>query len=179
MYWMNQESKKLHLTLHFLSLFDVSFANTCGISIQSTTLLGIKLCVVCIPVHMCIYLIYVSIYLIHFLSSVQLVSCVWLFVISMTAARQISPIHHQLLELAQTHVWQNVVHWRRGWQTTSVFLPWEPQEQYEKAKGFIFWIDIYDVPGPLVFRSTADSAKFLCPCCLPFGGVNQPINIQK
>ena len=30
-------------------------------------------------------------------------------------------------------VWQNVVHWRREWQTTSVFLPWEPHEQYEKA----------------------------------------------
>ena len=29
-------------------------------------------------------------------------------------------------------VWQNVVHWRREWQTTSVFLPWEPHEQYEK-----------------------------------------------
>ena len=28
----------------------------------------------------------------------------------------------------------NVVHWRREWQTTSVFLPWEPHEQYEKAK---------------------------------------------
>ena len=27
-----------------------------------------------------------------------------------------------------------VVHWRREWQTTSVFLPWEPHEQYEKAK---------------------------------------------
>ena len=31
-------------------------------------------------------------------------------------------------------VWQNVVHWRREWQTTSVFLPWEPHEQYEKSK---------------------------------------------
>ena len=31
-------------------------------------------------------------------------------------------------------VWQNVVHWRREWQTTSVFLPLEPHEQYEKAK---------------------------------------------
>ena len=31
-------------------------------------------------------------------------------------------------------VWQNVVHWRREWQTTSVFLPWEPHEQYERAK---------------------------------------------
>ena len=30
--------------------------------------------------------------------------------------------------------WQDVVHWRREWQTTSVFLPWEPHEQYEKAK---------------------------------------------
>ena len=30
--------------------------------------------------------------------------------------------------------WQNVVHWRREWQTTSVFLPWEAHEQYEKAK---------------------------------------------
>ena len=30
--------------------------------------------------------------------------------------------------------WQNVVHWRREWQTISVFLPWEPQEQHEKAK---------------------------------------------
>ena len=25
-------------------------------------------------------------------------------------------------------------HWRREWQTTSVFLPWEPHEQDEKAK---------------------------------------------
>ena len=30
--------------------------------------------------------------------------------------------------------WQNVVHCRREWQTTSVFLPWGPHEQYEKAK---------------------------------------------
>ena len=29
--------------------------------------------------------------------------------------------------------WQNGVHWRREWQTTSVFLPWGPHEQYEKA----------------------------------------------
>ena len=31
-------------------------------------------------------------------------------------------------------VWQNVGHWRREWQTTSVFLPGEPHEQYEKTK---------------------------------------------
>ena len=30
--------------------------------------------------------------------------------------------------------WKYVVHWRRAWETTSVFLPWEPHEQYEKAK---------------------------------------------
>ena len=30
--------------------------------------------------------------------------------------------------------WQNVVHWRGEWQTTSVFVPGEPHEQYEKAK---------------------------------------------
>ena len=29
---------------------------------------------------------------------------------------------------------QNVVHWRKEWQTTSVFLPWEPHEQYERQK---------------------------------------------
>ena len=26
-----------------------------------------------------------------------------------------------------------MVHWRREWQITSVFLPWEPQKQYEKG----------------------------------------------
>ena len=29
---------------------------------------------------------------------------------------------------------QSMVHWRREWQTTAVFLPWEPHEQHEKAK---------------------------------------------
>ena len=37
--------------------------------------------------------------------------------------------------------WQNVVHWRRECQTTPVLLPWEPHEQYEKAK-------IYDTEAP-------------------------------
>ena len=31
-------------------------------------------------------------------------------------------------------VWQNVAHWRREWQTTSVFLAWEPYEEDEKSK---------------------------------------------
>ena len=32
--------------------------------------------------------------------------------------------------------WQNVIHWRREWQITSVFLPWEHHKQYEKAKRY-------------------------------------------
>jgi len=32
--------------------------------------------------------------------------------------------------------WQNVIHWRREWQITPVFLLWEPHEQYEKAKRY-------------------------------------------
>ena len=28
---------------------------------------------------------------------------------------------------------KNMVHWRREWQSTSVFLPWEPHERYEKT----------------------------------------------
>ena len=30
----------------------------------------------------------------------------------------------------------NVFHWRREWQTTSVFLPWEAHEQNDKAKRY-------------------------------------------
>ena len=30
--------------------------------------------------------------------------------------------------------WQNVAYWRRKWQPTPVFFPWEPHEQYEKEK---------------------------------------------
>ena len=32
--------------------------------------------------------------------------------------------------------WQSVVHWRRKWQTTPVFLLQEPHELYEKAERF-------------------------------------------
>ena len=32
--------------------------------------------------------------------------------------------------------WQNMVHWRREWKTTSVFVPWELHEQYEKEKRY-------------------------------------------
>ena len=32
--------------------------------------------------------------------------------------------------------WHNVVHWRREWQTTPEFLPWDPHGQYEKANRY-------------------------------------------
>ena len=32
--------------------------------------------------------------------------------------------------------WQYMFHWRREWQSTPVFLPQEPHEQYEKAKRY-------------------------------------------
>ena len=33
--------------------------------------------------------------------------------------------------------WQNVVHWRREWQPTPVFLSGEPHEEYEKENDMI------------------------------------------
>ena len=29
-----------------------------------------------------------------------------------------------------------MVHWRMEWETTSLYLPWEPHEQYNKAKRY-------------------------------------------
>ena len=29
--------------------------------------------------------------------------------------------------------WQNVIHWRREWQTTPVYLPWESHELYKRT----------------------------------------------
>ena len=42
----------------------------------------------------------------HSVSSVQLLSCVWLFVTPMDCSMPGFPVHHQLLELAQTRVHQ-------------------------------------------------------------------------
>ena len=42
--------------------------------------------------------------------------------------------NHSMSASSTLLVWQNIVHWRREWQSTSVFLPWEPHEQYEKEK---------------------------------------------
>ena len=55
--------------------------------------------------------------------------------------------------------WQNVVHWRREWQTSSVFLPWELHEQYEKKKKKsqrVFQIKL------VCFTATLWSYIFLC-----------------
>ena len=41
-----------------------------------------------------------------------------------------------------TEFWQNMVHWRREWQTTSVFLSWEPHEQNERQKDLILTDDL-------------------------------------
>ena len=57
--------------------------------------------------------------------------------IGVSALASVSPMNIQdwsPLEWTGCISWQNVVHWRREWQTTSVFFPWEPHEQYEKAK---------------------------------------------
>ena len=35
--------------------------------------------------------------------------------------------------------WQNVIHWRREWQTTLAYLLWEPHELYKRTKS-IYWL---------------------------------------
>ena len=49
--------------------------------------------------------------------------------------------HQSLFKwVSSLHQVAKVVHWRREWHTTSVFLPWEPHEQYEKVEGeFLFF----------------------------------------
>ena len=44
--------------------------------------------------------------------------------------------------------WQNMVLWRREWQTTSVFLPWVPHEYYEKAKDMTLKDQLFKSVGP-------------------------------
>ena len=42
---------------------------------------------------------------------------------------------------------QNMVHWKREWQTTSLFLPWEFHEQCEKKKDMILKDEIPRLVG--------------------------------
>jgi len=41
---------------------------------------------------------------------------------------------HPRLPARGGEVWQKVVHWRREWQTTSVFLPWGPRNSMKRPK---------------------------------------------
>ena len=64
----------------------------------------------------------------------------WSFSFSISPANEYSGLISfridwlDLLIVQETIRWQNVVHWKREWQTTSAFLLWEPHEHYEKAK---------------------------------------------
>ena len=59
--------------------------------------------------------------------------------------------------------WQHVVHWRREWQTTSVFLPWEPHAAAAAAKSLQSCLTLFNpidgsppgstVPGILQART--------------------------
>ena len=42
---------------------------------------------------------------------------------------------------------QNIVHWRRKWQTTPVFLLQEPHEQYEKVKRYTLEDELRKLEG--------------------------------
>ena len=45
---------------------------------------------------------------------------------------RVSPNSWPLSQWGHPTIW----YWRREWQTTSAFLPWEPQGQYERAKRY-------------------------------------------
>ena len=66
--------------------------------------------------------------------------------------------------------WQNVVHWRREWQTTSAFLTWEPHEQYEKAKIYdterwtLRSVDVLYATGAQQSLSQSRNDDQLCMC---------------
>ena len=73
---------------------------------------------------------------------------VWLFATPRTAARQASlsliiswslPKFMSIaLMMSSSHLilWHLLFHWRREWQTTPVYLPWEPHELYKKTKRY-------------------------------------------
>ena len=57
--------------------------------------------------------------------------------------------------------WQNVIHWRREWQNTSVFLPWEPHEQYKKVKRYD--IERWNSPGWQVTNMLLEKSREIAP----------------
>ena len=53
----------------------------------------------------------------------------WTFSFSINPSNEYSGLISFMIDL-----FDFLTDWRREWQTTSVFLPWEPNKQYEKAK---------------------------------------------
>ena len=62
---------------------------------------------------------------------------------------------HPRLTDHSEELWENVVHWRKKWQITPVFLPGEPQEQHENAKRWHWKMSplVLKVPSILMGRS--------------------------
>ena len=52
--------------------------------------------------------------------------------IALTRRTFVDKVMSLLFNMLCRLVWQNVVHWRREWQTTSVSLPWESHKRYKK-----------------------------------------------
>ena len=84
------------------------------------------------------------------ISSVQSLSCVWLFVTPWTAARQASLVHHQLPEFTQTHV-----HWVSDAIQSSHHLssPSPPVPSPSQYQGLFLWVSSsHQVARILVFQ---------------------------
>ena len=48
--------------------------------------------------------------------------------------------------------WQNVVHWRREWQTTSAFFPWESHEQSVSMK-LLSHVPLFVIPWTIAYQT--------------------------
>ena len=73
------------------------------------------------------------------LSSSSSIMLVWVYMYKFSCGYVFNSLYYEPRNgIAESYgeIWQNVVNWRREWQTTSVFLPWEHHEQYEKAKWY-------------------------------------------
>ena len=54
-------------------------------------------------------------------------------------SHQGSPCISEIIDISPgmsllVRVWQSMVHWRREWQSTLVFLHWEPHEKYKRSR---------------------------------------------
>ena len=77
-------------------------------------------------------------------------------------------------------VWQNVVHWRREWQTTSVFLPWELHEQCEQYNKASKWYKLNIQTCSIRFKTPQCYSPFVLytksPCLT---AINQQISLER